>query len=361
MKYKSIIDQLIINKFINENNELSILNIKNTTKNDIESNLLEVSNYYDNLPFYDDISNIFNKIINETSTEVSLFRTDLVVIKKYILIQALNSFNYLNNEEAMLNSSDIKNIVNSNFTTLLENYQGSNIYAFIELIFNSIIMIVKTEDELILNDSGISRERFKLDLTLAQKNQVIDYFISNYTKDLSKLEEEKFLNDISFIDSSVVLPISPNDAILLIDPIWQAKKEGKILAFELNSNVIENHFHLPVKKYVKSKTINTEFKMLISDNTYNELQQNNILLQIIDNYKDPLDLFVYKIGFLKNQETLFLNILAMTQVKENLIYTNKLYLEDLISLYNELHNTNLHNENSYLAFKKSSAFNPKKN
>lgn len=261
---------------------------------------------------------LFERICN-SKDEVSFTRTELLIIKKYFLLQRyrtpknkrgydeklenkfkLSQYNIAQGEtEEDFWKREMLTILDSKWSDLLQ----SEMVGIRKQVMNtnsSFMMIIKTDDEFCINDLGYVTERLPVSISKDKEQEYIraakELGKKLYGKDnFDEAARREIANKSSYFDNYEFYPISSNRAILFVSPVWKAAFLNPKIIKEMSlfSPILLKYLIFPQNKYVNADKIKTQ--------------------EDIEKYKHENDTFTYKVQGINQEETIYLNNLTMNE------------------------------------------------
>lgn len=336
MKKKSIIDNLILTKYQDDLgvNYLDLI----TNKYEIKSleSLIKVNKNQTN-DFYLEVSELFDHLINQRQVHVALERRELIRLKKYFFVQIINGYYYQNNDfDNILNEEEVHLIDKDNYEDVLKKRDNNLLFQFHDFVVNAHLMVVRTNDEFILNEKAFSTKIIDVELSDEDKEELIQNLDVKEGMEVNPEDLEVVFKHLSQLEGYYVFPIDTKNAVILVEPMWLQKLNGVELMIKLDDEVIENNFSLPQRYYFKHREIELEYEGVrgsFKGSTKEELL--NVRKEITKHYRHDKDSYIYKIVNLNSKDTLSLNLLTYNESLEKVFIKDSKYLNELISkIYN---------------------------
>lgn len=236
------------------------------------------------LPFCE----VMKKILSQ-SDEIIITRKELLIIKKYMLIQIYRNYkNSLGYSEAYLNKlngikgksrynigeresqmdfwkREIQTILDMDWDDLISKCELVGVKENAIQLNQNFLMFFKTNNEFLINDVGFTLERMPVNISMSKKDYV--NFAQQYgtkifgVSDFGEIAKKEFEADAGYLDNFIWFSISPNLAIVSVNVVWKQLFIHPELFEVLNilpSPILINHFSLPETKYVNEILIYIE-------------------------------------------------------------------------------------------------------
>lgn len=320
--------------------------------------------------------NIIEKLENIDEKSVTINRKELELIKKYFLIQLYRSYRnktgYDNPPKNQVELSkynigeneskqdywrkEMLTILDNDWDYLINSTEFVGIKKHAMMIYSSFMMIMKTEEEFIINDSGIVFERIPVTLKYVDKDEYMKtaeevgkmmYGVSGF----SEVAKKEIENNSSYIENFCFIPISPKIALVCVDRLWKEKILGTLPEkIKLRSPILENHITLPKSVYKNQNLINQEIKFLMDQRQEWSYESYRIAGdQAIAKFKNPEDIYAYNVHKMNKNKTLHLNLIMMNETFRYLCFKSKENMIDAIKQYNIMQDSGI--SNSRISFK----------
>ncbi len=327
-------------KFLSERNTKKTAFIKNFYDDERLDDIKTIEKKLNSL-IETPVANIFKKIISEEKS-ICITRKELELIKKYMLTQIyrnlrnskgyeltsttdeikMSKYNKLENESELdFWKTELLTIIETDFDELIKNnLVGVRQYA--NEIYTGFLMFFRTNDEFIINDSGLVAERVPYKMSKefyekAMENADLMIGITGRT-DYKETLTKEYENGSSYLDNMLIFPIASNYFIACVHPQWknlvmypEIFRNDSNIHYE--SNILINHLNIPKCDYVNIKLMTNQAS--------------------INKYKHPDDKYTYKINVLNNQETIYINLLTMNEAYKYIIFKNLENVINSISVY----------------------------
>lgn len=286
---------------------------------------------------------VMKKILSQ-SDEIIITRKELLIIKKYMLIQIYrnlkNSLCYneeyanklngvsrynINEEESQMDfwKREIQTILDMEWDDLISKCDMVGVKRNAIQLNQNFLMFFKTNNEFLINDVGFTLERMPVNISMSKEDYV--NFAQQYgtkvfgVSDFGEIAKKEFEADAGYLDNFIWFSISPNLAIVSVNVVWKQlfiyPELFKVLNI-LPSPILINHFSLP-----KNKNVN---EILIYDP------------KTLAKYKNPQDKFIYKINKLNEIETIYINHLFLNEAFRYIGYYSSQGIISSIQTYNIL-------------------------
>lgn len=336
-KYKiNIID--LSKKIVVKRNTQSVFYYKNlydVKKEDVKKLEKDLNTKIER-PFY----NILDRLVNEEKDTFTITRSELEIIKKYLLIQKYrnlkNSFGYNEDcdKETVLSrynigenekqidfwKREIQTILDNSLDNLVFNQDLIGVKQKSRNIFTGFLMFVHTCYEFLINDLGYVSERVPVEIKMSPKeyaelNEEIGKQLYG-AEGFGKIAQRRAEENSEYMDNYLFFPVSSDLAILIVDEFW---KNFYVHSLDIEkfgvspSPLLSKHFSFPVNNYVNKKLIKKD-----SD---------------IQKYKSKNDKYTYKIHELDYFETIYINNLLMNEAHRYVGYKTKDLIMPSIAMY----------------------------
>ena len=291
---------------------------------------------------------LLKKLITCMTETIVLSRNEIELIKKYALIQIYrnvrNGDNYSDNrinKEITLSKYNIKDGENLNdfwkreMMTILKSSWDEilktdmvGINSIANEINGSFIMLFKTDNELCINDLGYVTERIPIKLSKEVQDEYIK-LSKAYGEEVFKVSDfdvraqNEIEEDRVYIDNYILIPISSNFAIALVNVVWKLKLLNLLNLNNLPSNLLNNHLSIPETDYVNKDKIKKD--------------------EDIIKYKSPDDTYKYKIHIMTENETEQTNFLLINEAYQYIAIKTFNCFINTFKDYQDLKNHNVEN------------------
>ena len=321
--------------------EIKLYDLKN------EENVKELEHIFDRR-IESIMQPLLNKLIMCMEETIVLSRSEIELIKKFVLVQIYrnvrNGNNYLNkgiDKEYTLSKYNIEDgeslddfwkremmtILKSNWDEILET-DMVGIKSVAHELNSSFIMFFKTDNELCINDLGYVTERVPIKLSKEQQEEYIK-LSKAYGEETFKVSDfdiraqNEIEEDRVYVDNYILFPISSNFAIALVNGIWKYKILNPLNFNYLPSNLLNKHLSLPETNY----------------NNIDKIKKDEDIIK----YKSPDDTYKYKIHIMTENETEQTNFLLINVAYKYIAFKTYNYFKNIFKDYQELKNKNLQN------------------
>ncbi|MDR3022193.1 MAG: DUF4238 domain-containing protein [Clostridiales bacterium] len=295
--------------------------------------------------------NLIERLVSNSSTDIQINRKELLLIKKYFLIQQyrnlknMSLYSHPPKDKALLSDCSIKNDesvldfwkreittildadTDADWKALLGNKDMVGIKINAQIIHSSFLMFFSTDYEFVLNDSGPLTERVPMYSLKLDKNDFM-----KTAKEISKLyfgvdniSDKVFENAYRMredeggmlFDTIMFTPMSSNLLIAFVSPLWKYSQE-------LYSPILSKYLSFPQNTYVNERQIYASL---------DKMTQEEALIK----FASPNDRYNYKVQKLNESETIYLNTLIMNEAYQYICFkTPSQTVKDLIREYNKL-------------------------
>ncbi len=383
-KNQHYIQKAILNKFSSStgNKKVNVIDIVDFSVNIVDTRVAMTHEFLYDFSFDDSkelelnlnkmlessFSNLLNDKLIDAKDEIEINRKELELIKKYILIQIYRSYRnmtgYINVPKGAVELSDyniedeelktdfwkreMATILEKDFTELISDNKFVGIKRQADEVYQSFLMFFKTDQEFIINDSGVVYERIPIKIDRDKHDEYIElaerlgkklYGVEGFSN-VAKYEIE---NNTSYIDNFLFMPISPKLAVLSVNVLWKYHHFGHEIK-QLKSPLMTKYISFPQNKYVNLDKILRDAKQDIEERKITDSKQQRLIMDsYIPKYKSEEDTYNYKVIKINKEETQYLNHLMMNETFRYICYKNEENMIDLIKSYNYLQSTGVPN------------------
>lgn len=304
-----------------------------------------------NVKIEDPAINIIEQIL-KMPYNIKLTRCELETIKKYILIQIYRNYRnmtgYTNPKPGMIEMSsynlregedkldfwkrEMTTILDNDWNDIVTKIELSGVKEYAQEIHTGFLMFFSTDNEFVINDSGLVMERIPVEIPQEMqedyiriaKEECAKTFGINNGDEHAKAEIEM---KSSYLDNLIFLPISSNYAIANVNLVWKYHHLNLFDKFSMKvpliSAILTNHLSLPKNNYVNIELMKSKFDSLND-------------AEIIERYKDKNDTFEYETHKLNLDETIYINNLMMNEAFRYLCFKTPQAVIPSIRNYNML-------------------------
>jgi len=279
------------------------------------------------------------KHIAGSKREVSLYRKELELLQKYLLIQryrspwnlktyspvwngdvlGINRSMFGSDEESLeYVFGEMREILNKDWDDLIES-DNREIADNVILTKTTSTMIVRTDSEFVVNDHLTATERHNSKHSGSMNAQMMK-MLENVIRDCGCTADgesiDRYISGHQWVDNYQVFPIAPNTAIILVDGVWTRFFRGQIDRSVVESLGYRSPFLEKNYKLCKNDYVNKNFicepiaRYGLSEETVRETND------CIEKCKDPNDRFIYPIITLDDQDKDWLNCLLINEATE---------------------------------------------
>lgn len=305
----------------------------------------------------DPAMNIIERIL-KMPYKIILTRTELETLKKYILIQIYRNYRnmtgYTNPKPGIIEMSsynlregedkldfwkrEMATILENDWNDVVTKIELSGVKKYAQEIHTGFLMFFSTDNEFVINDSGVVMERIPVEIPQEMQEDYIRIAKEcaktlgiNNGDEHAKAEIER---ESSYMDNLIFLPISSNYAIANVNFVWKYYQLNLLdkltIKVPLKSAILTNHLSLPKNSYVNIELMKSKFDSL-----------NNA--EIIECYKDKNDSYEYETHKLNAYETIYINNLMMNEAFRYLCFKTPQAVIPSIRSYNMLNSNNFGN------------------
>lgn len=304
---------------------------------------------------------------------ILLTREELMIIKKYMLIQIfrslrnmtgyiappegvkeLSSYNIQEGESKLdFWKREMTTIIDSDWDSLVNSTDLVSVKSFAQTIHTGFLIFFKTEEEFIINDSGIVSERFFIEIPEEEHDAFIKY--------MNEIVEERFGTDgfgrivkdplqkgKMHIDSGLWMPLSSNLAVVNVHLLLKIYlTDSQIideLPIPLACSKLFGFLSHPENIYVNQKAIDADLEKMI--NKYSgeigklparkaTFFKNSLLRATIIKNKSDDDQYLYEVQELGPYHTMEWNLSVMNETHQYLCFKTPAKVIPVIQEYNQ--------------------------
>jgi hypothetical protein len=233
-------------------------------------------------------------------------------------------------------------------------------------INSGFLMFIKTDEEFVLNDSGLVFER----IPVSPKEEMLDEYVNISemvgemyfgSKEIGRKLGEGTKSGDHYIDTVLWMPISSNLAIVNISNVLRTTLYVPKTLEACPEVIMSRQFGrllMPETRYINQQRILDEIenmrKKLKQDGTKTATEIGDIINlfqgSLIGKHKDDNDQYTYTVQKANTEDTIYWNILMMNEALQYLCFKTASKIIPSIRRYNELGYTSIPSKKNYSGF-----------
>ena len=311
----------------------------------------------------DPMMNIVERL-SKSLDNIVITRKELMIIKKYILIQLYRNYRNMTAYTRPVKGVDISVydiqegegkldfwkremgiILDQEWDEIIKSDHVSIKKCALEL-HTGFLMFFRTDGEFVINDSGLVNERFPVEIPVSFHDKFIElarnsgmYYNDERFSDIGeKVAKSELERKSSYFDTCTWMPLSSNFGVANVNALFKMlyinpsviSEIKHLLPQDLMKSVPFRHLSLPLPEYVNQKMMTLNIGNLSEP-------------ELLERYKDENDRYTYKTHLLEKWDTDHFNLLMMNEVFRYLCFKTPEGVIPAIIEYNKMKASGLDN------------------